>query len=331
MKRSTPGIIVSLLLSHRAVEVLVIDLGLRRHVRLQHRDFVIAQKRVHRVVGILEVHQLARAGGAILAAGSGQTLGNAVVADGALVHGFGFGLQIAAAVGAGLHAVAAAQAVLLVHQHHAVRADEGGAHRADLHAGGIRALVAELGDEEALEAGLLGGRKAVDGSLWGTDSGVDVAFGNFVALYPGAEIVFGNLVLIGAGAHAVAATDALIDIDDHAPPVVGHAVGIARRLGAGDLFEGCAHARNHEELAAHAQYVSTGDFHRSGPGPQRCGLCGLWHSLQAMPPECSAVTTCGNVLGFAVSFSWHRAQRVATTGSLGMFAAGSSACLASGP
>ena len=112
---------------------------------------LFAQELVHRVLGVLEIHQLPRAGGAVLAAGRGQALGDAVVAERALVHGFGFGVQVAAAVGAGLHAVAAAQAVLLVHQHDAIRADEGGAHRADLHAGGIRAVVAELGNEEALE------------------------------------------------------------------------------------------------------------------------------------------------------------------------------------
>ena len=99
--------------------------------------------------------------------------------------------------------------------------------------------------------------------------------------------------------------------------MVGHLVGVGRGFGAGDLFEGGAHAGDHQELAAHAQHVSTGDFHGLLLLPQSVGLCGLWQSLQAMPPECSAVTTCGNVLGLAVSFSWQRTQRVATVGSLG--------------
>src|ERR1035438_5221114 len=110
MKPSTPGIIVRSL-THRAVEVLVIDLGFGSHLPLQYLYFVLAQEFMHRILGIFEIHQLARAGGAILAAGGSQPLGNAVVAQSTLIHRVLFGMQIAAPVGAGLHAVAAAQAV----------------------------------------------------------------------------------------------------------------------------------------------------------------------------------------------------------------------------
>src|ERR1035441_4565921 len=153
MKPSTPGITV-VSSSHRTVQVFVIELGSGGHVGLQNLHLVVAQKFVHGVLGVLEIGQLARAGRAVFAAGGSEALGDAVVAERALIHRFGIGMQVAAAVRAGLHAVTAAEAVVRVHQHHAIGADEGGAHGADLHAGGMFALVAELGDEEALEAGV---------------------------------------------------------------------------------------------------------------------------------------------------------------------------------
>ena len=52
--------------------------------------------------------------------------------------------------------------------------------------------------------------------------------------------------------------------------------------------------------------------------PQSFGLWGLWQSLQAMPPECSAVTTWGNVWGLAASFSWQRAAEGGHVGQCGL-------------
>ena len=102
--------------------------------------------------GFLQIAEGARPGRAGLAAGGGQPLGDPVIAEGALVHRVRARVDEAAAVGAGLHAVAAAQAVGLVHQDDAVRALEGRAHRADLDAGRVGAVVAELRDEEVLGA-----------------------------------------------------------------------------------------------------------------------------------------------------------------------------------
>src|ERR1035441_6101478 len=107
MKPSTPGIINRSYLADFAVQVFVVDLGSRGHVRFQDLDLVGAQDFVDRVFGILEIHQQTGAGGAAFAAGRGEALGDAVVAQGALVHGLRSRVQISAAIWAGLHTVAA--------------------------------------------------------------------------------------------------------------------------------------------------------------------------------------------------------------------------------
>src|SRR5262249_21120904 len=125
MNPSTPGIIDSPL-PDRPIQVLVIDLGLSGHIGLQNFDLVDAQKLVHGILRIFEIDQLPRAGGAILAAGGSETPGDAVVTERALVDRVLLGMQVAAAVGAGLDAVAASEAVALIHEHDAIGADEGG-------------------------------------------------------------------------------------------------------------------------------------------------------------------------------------------------------------
>ena len=185
-----------------------------------------------RILRVLQVRQLPRAGRARLAARRGQPLRDAVVAERALVHRLRARVDVAAAVRARLHAVAAAQAVGLVHQDHAVGALEGRADRADLHAGRVRAVVAQLGHEEAL--GAVAGRvllgKTVVAAVGRVDGRViHVERIHVVALDPGAEEVRleGHVVLRLAGAHAVAAADALLDVDDHRPPVIGHLVVVS--------------------------------------------------------------------------------------------------------
>src|ERR1019366_6719146 len=103
MKPSTPGIIIRSS-SDRAIQGLVIELRSGCHVWLQDLHLVVAQKFVHGVLGVLEIHQLAGASWAIFAAGGGEALADAVVAEGALIHRILIGMQVAAAVRAGLHA-----------------------------------------------------------------------------------------------------------------------------------------------------------------------------------------------------------------------------------
>ena len=101
-----------------------------------------AQELMNRIFGILEILELARSGRSDFAAGRRQSLGDAVIAERTLLGSVGLGINEAASVGARLHTVAAAEAVTLVDQHHAVWRDEGRAHRADLRARGIRAVIA---------------------------------------------------------------------------------------------------------------------------------------------------------------------------------------------
>src|SRR6516164_462739 len=101
MNPSTPGIVIGLL-SDRTIQVLVIDLGLGRHLRLQDHHFALAQEFVDRILGVLEIHQLARPGGTVLAARRGESLGDAVVAEGALIDRLALRVEVAAAIRAGL-------------------------------------------------------------------------------------------------------------------------------------------------------------------------------------------------------------------------------------
>src|SRR5947209_6528734 len=206
---------------------------------------------------MLEIDELARASGAILAARGSESLSNAVITEGALIDGILFGVEIAAAVGAGLDAVAAAETVLFVDEHDAIGADEGGAHGADLHAGRIDAVVAELGDEEALEVHGGGEGEPVHAAFGGIDFGLLVLF-ELVAFDPGAVVAIGDLVLIGAGADAVAAADALPDIDEHAPPMIGELIVIGGGFGAGDLLEGGAHGGEDEEFGPEVEEIAAG-------------------------------------------------------------------------
>src|SRR5215831_11762688 len=97
MKPST-GMPFMVLLSHRAVEAVVKSLGLCREVWFQHLHAVGLNKFVYRIVGILEVDELAGASRASLATGRGESLGDAVVAECVLRGGIGFRIQEAAAI-----------------------------------------------------------------------------------------------------------------------------------------------------------------------------------------------------------------------------------------
>ena len=82
-----------------------------------------------------------------------------MIAESAFLCGVGFGIDEAAAVGTGLDTVAAAKAIAFVDQHDAIGRYKGGADGADLGAGRIHTVVAQLGYEEILAvAGFVGGK-----------------------------------------------------------------------------------------------------------------------------------------------------------------------------
>src|SRR5581483_8978254 len=184
-----------------------------------------AQEFMNGIVRVLQVRELPRARGAHLAARGGQSLGDAVIAERAFLRRVGLGIDEAASVGAGLHAVAAAQAVILVHQDDSIGTDECGAHRADLRARGIGAMVAELGNEKVLAALVLARRESLLPAIGRFDLGaLDPVVGDVVALDPGPVVAVGNIVFLRAGADAIAAADAFRDVNQHAPPVFGNFV-----------------------------------------------------------------------------------------------------------
>src|ERR1035437_7861563 len=122
-------------LPDRPVEAVVKDFRPGGEMRLQNLDLVVPQEIVDRVFRVLEVDELPRARGAALAAGRREALRDAVVAQVALVDRFRAGVDEPASVRTGLHAVAAAEAVGLVHEDGAVGALERGANGAHLRAG----------------------------------------------------------------------------------------------------------------------------------------------------------------------------------------------------
>src|SRR5258708_968161 len=107
-----------------------------------------SQEFMHRIFGIFQIGQHARLRRTGFATRRGQTFRNAVVTERALVGRIGLRVEKAAAVGASLDAVAAAEAILLVHQDYTVRRVEGRAYGADLYTRRVRAMIAEFRDEE---------------------------------------------------------------------------------------------------------------------------------------------------------------------------------------
>src|SRR4051794_27769622 len=110
-------------------------------MRLQHLHAVGAEEFVYRIVRVLEVGQLPCSGRTGFAAGGGQSLADAVIAKRALVRYVMLRVDIPASIWTRLHTVTAAEAVGLVDQHQPVGRLKGRAHRADLDAGGMLAVV----------------------------------------------------------------------------------------------------------------------------------------------------------------------------------------------
>src|SRR6185369_5439941 len=83
-------------------------------------------------------------------AGRLEILRDAVITPGAFVGNALFLVEIASPVGTGLHAISAADAILVIDQDHTVLGPVGGAGGADLNAGRMGAVVAKLRNEESL-------------------------------------------------------------------------------------------------------------------------------------------------------------------------------------
>jgi len=218
---------------------------------------------VDRIPGILQVRQLAGAGGTGFAAGRRQPFGDAVITQGALVGDVFGGMQITASIRARLNAIAATNAILLIYQHDAVRRQVRRTHRARLDAGGVGAVIAEFRNEEALHSGRIPSREAMYATLGRFHLGMlHVLAVDFVALYPGAKESLRHVVLYRAGADAVAASNTLLDVDGHGPPMVCHSVFRIRCHSTRRAFESFqSGSRKDHELSRCGQQFASTQFH----------------------------------------------------------------------
>src|SRR5271157_5273390 len=146
------GVRAGSMLPDLLVDVRVEDPRLGAQVRLEREHLVLADEFLDRVVldRVLQIAEDARLGGANLDAGRLQPARDAVVAKRALLSSLRHRVQEPAAVGAGLDAEAAADAVIWIHQHRAVGAVERGPDRTRLGARRMLTEIAELRDEKRL-------------------------------------------------------------------------------------------------------------------------------------------------------------------------------------
>ncbi len=152
-----------------------------------------------------------------------------MIAERALVGGVRARIQVARPVGTCLDAVAAPDAVVMVHEHHPVLTLERGADRADLHAWWMVAVIAQLGHEEGPQDLLVGCDRRESFHTAVRAIHLDLAVRvNDVAFYPGPEVVrlVRHVVLGLAGLHALPAADALLDADAHRVVVLARVIPI---------------------------------------------------------------------------------------------------------
>ncbi len=194
-------------------------------MRLQDLHIVRLQIRVNGIVGILQIGQLARARGTHFAAGCRLTLGDPVITKRAFVGDVLRWMEVAATIRAGLDAVTATETIVLIDQHDPVGCVKRGAHWTDLCARGIRAVIAELRDKEIPSPCRVARGKTVHPAERRVDLRTfNVPVGDVVALDPGAKVALWHIVFCGARFYAATATDAFGTIQQHSPPVLGHAV-----------------------------------------------------------------------------------------------------------
>src|SRR5271165_2061821 len=152
-------------------------------------------------------------------------------------------------------------------------------------------MIAHLGNEEGFGRGGNGlGREAMDAAI----GRIHLRCPQFItpvvdhiAFNPGAIVTLGNRVFRRAGAHTVAAADAFLDVNEHGPPMVGHAVGVRNggfllRVSLGFEKSNGGGSAHQEKTRSLYQPVAASHLHAYGPS---LGLWGWWHVLQSMPFE----------------------------------------------
>src|SRR5208337_428446 len=203
-----------------------------------HLHAVFLDEPADRARFVLEIAEHAGADRADLDAGRLQPFGDAVIAPGALVRDVLLRVEEARAIRASLDAVLAADTIGVVDEDYTVLGLKRRASGAHLHAGRMRAVVAQLGHEERLlhvrvlvaigEAVCLFRARGRDVHRIGL--AIDVrrvfTFQIDIALDPGAEVmrVERDIVFRLAGLDTAQAADALPGINPECPLVLGPVV-----------------------------------------------------------------------------------------------------------
>jgi hypothetical protein len=154
-----------------------------------------------------------------------------VIAEIAFIGDPRYRMEIADPVGAGLDTVPAADTAFGVYQNDTVVGSECGADRADLDAGGVIALVAELWDKKTSQYILF--HDAIVRLIKPRTDGVDrhaPVYLDHIFLHPGAEVKGGGgyVVFRFTCLHTPAAADAFVDIDPHPVVVFCGIVGLVQ-------------------------------------------------------------------------------------------------------
>ena len=173
----------------------------------------------NRIVGLQKIPANPGLSRARLNAGRQQPAVNAVITKSAFVSSAENRRDVAAPIRARLNAISATDAVLPVHQNHAVRGMIGCADWTDLRAGRVSAVIAQFGDKKAfdylfiLRPVLL---EAVPASFRRIHVDAFI-FIDFILFDPRTEILVGNMVFYAAGPDAGTATYTSGGINDKGP------------------------------------------------------------------------------------------------------------------
>src|ERR1019366_2070067 len=136
------------ILDHVLVYAHIKDIRRIAGLGFQHAHSIVLDKLAYWTLFVVAIAENARADRTNLHASRLQAFSDAVIAPGALVGDVLFLIEEARAVRAGLHAILAADAVSMIDDDDAVVGLVGRAGRTYLHAGRIRAGIAQLRHEE---------------------------------------------------------------------------------------------------------------------------------------------------------------------------------------
>src|SRR5450759_457862 len=255
------------ILDHVLVYAHIKDIRRIAGLGFQHAHSIVLDKLAYWTLLVVAIAENARANWTNLDASRLQPLGNAVVTPGALVGDVLFLIEEARAVRASLHAILAADAVSMIDDDDAILGFVGRAGRTYLHAGRIRAVIAQLRHKEGLlDIGvlvpvgetifaLLGRRRDIHRVMLAVDSRFVLALQGDVALDPGAEVirVQRNVVFLLAGLDATQAADACFGIDVEPPLMPCPIVSWYRRLGGRCCCRGGRRCRRRYRVCSHCR------------------------------------------------------------------------------